>query len=387
MAVEITPEHSPIGASSMDRWSVCPGSVRLSKTVQQKDSDFSKEGTTAHAKATAWLVLDMQPKFPDTVDGMEMHAAVREYVYICKRYITDVAIDMGAEWGCEHSFDLSSVYPGCYGTADFWCYWPWLKKLIVLDFKYGAGVFVPVENNLQLLYYALGVMVTKKFDIKDIEVGIVQPRCMAKDDSGFRTWSVDPLDMYEFRQELIAAAKRTESPNAPLVTGEHCRWCPANTAQICPEQKALVVRQLQNPFMPSRSYNPEELRRALDQRTALKAYIKALDEFAYHELQSGAKIPGYKMVEKWPQRSWTDLTAAANMLRAAGYSDKDILEPAVLKSPAQIEKLLGKDNQGLVEKFIQKISNGHTVVEDDDNRPSITSGPEAVFTKIINPLE
>jgi len=43
--------HSPIGASSMHRWSVCPGSVRLSSNVPSVSSSYADEGTEAHA----WL--------------------------------------------------------------------------------------------------------------------------------------------------------------------------------------------------------------------------------------------------------------------------------------------------------------------------------------------
>lgn len=379
--------HSPIGASSMDRWSQCPGSVRLSKGLPSTQSAYAQAGTIAHTKAAKWLVLDMEPVFPLDKDGREMRMAVKEYVYDCKKYITEIALDMGAVWGVEEKVDLSSVYPGCFGTADFWCYWPWLKKLIVLDFKYGAGVFVSVIDNLQAQYYALGVLVKHpEFDVKEIEIGISQPRCMTDGDT-FRTVTLTKMELlFDFKPRLIEAATRTAVVDAPLVPGDHCRWCPAGDNRVCPAVKELVVVQSKQEFVDNRAYDPLELKRALDQRPAMRAYLSALDEFAYRELEKGAEIPGYKLVAKRPQRYWINEESVTNHLRAAGYGDK-MYEVLELKSPAQMEEMLGKKNKGLIESFWEKKSSGHTVVPMDDDRPSLRLGAQDVFDVIdIDPL-
>ncbi|MCH8328897.1 MAG: DUF2800 domain-containing protein, partial [Nanoarchaeota archaeon] len=42
------PIHSKIGASSMYRWSNCPGSVKLSEGMTSESSIYAIEGTAAH---------------------------------------------------------------------------------------------------------------------------------------------------------------------------------------------------------------------------------------------------------------------------------------------------------------------------------------------------
>lgn len=371
----------------MDRWAVCPGSVRLSKGLPSTSSKYADAGTRAHTFASFWLLNDMEPKFPHTDEGREMRKAVKEYVLQCRAYITDVAIENGAVWGVEHKFDLSSVFPGCYGTADFWVYWPWLKKLIVIDFKYGAGVFVSVINNLQLQYYALGCVVTLGHDVQDIELGVSQPRCMADGDT-FRTWTLSKLDLlFDFKPMLQEKAKATKDPDAALIPGEHCRWCPAAKQRVCPEIEQQKDQHLALTFSPLRSYDPVQLKRALDSRDTVKAWLKALDEFAYQELEQGREIPGYKLVAKRPRRDWIDPAQVANMLRASGWGDT-MYEVQELKSPAQMEKMLGK-SKGLIVPLWKTESSGHTLVTMDDERPPLRLTAEQVFKPIIilNPLE
>ena len=55
---EVTPNgkaHSKIGASSMYRWSKCPGSVRLCEGIKSVSSVYADEGTRAHELAASLL--------------------------------------------------------------------------------------------------------------------------------------------------------------------------------------------------------------------------------------------------------------------------------------------------------------------------------------------
>src|SRR5690242_1931335 len=51
--------HSSIGASSMYRWSVCPGSVNLSQGIHAPSSRYAAEGTCAHSLADVCLSTTM----------------------------------------------------------------------------------------------------------------------------------------------------------------------------------------------------------------------------------------------------------------------------------------------------------------------------------------
>jgi hypothetical protein len=59
-----------------------------------------------------------------------------------------------------------------------------------------------------------------------------------------------------------------------------------------------------------------------------------------------------------------------------GYQPDEIYTQK-LKSPAQIEKLVGKKN--LIEDMIQKKSSGYNLVPATDPRPALAAGAQAVF--------
>jgi hypothetical protein len=355
-------EHSPIGASSSERWFNCPGSVKLIQTVPpQPSSPYAEEGKRAHGHGDQWLTTG---KFdPALLDEPEMYEAVAEYVRICDGFRHKT----GAWHDTERKFDLSVVYPGCFGTCDFVCYWPDHKLLIVVDFKYGAGVYVDPVKNSQLMYYGLGAFVSLEFPIEKIELGIVQPRC---GDGKYRSWTIDTMDLLDFKNDLINYATATAQPNAPFKAGGWCRFCPA--AGICPElqqETQIVAREEFSPHCAA-SYDPEKLAQALTAIPKIEAWVKRVNEFAYGELEAGREIPGYKLVDKKPRRKWKDEHAAKNHLKAAGYSDAQIFEDPKLKSPAQMEKTLA-GAKGLLDGLFDKASSGHTIAPLSDPRPAV----------------
>jgi hypothetical protein len=364
--------HSPIGASSMDRWSKCPGSVRLSKDIESKSSVYAEEGTEAHRLAAQWLSQGVAPVFPD----IDMMNAVDTYV----TYVGQQQFTRSATAFFEHQFDLSDIHPGCFGTADAVIWDPKTRHLEVVDFKYGQGVFVSAMNNPQLRYYGLGALIDLKLPAKTIDLTIVQPRYESID-GPIRSEQLGSIDLLEFTADLIMYAKATENPNAPLNPGDWCRWCPAGQAFACPElnkrTKEIAKTEFSVAAGPLTPYGEEQLKKALDSREFVKAWLKTLDEFAYQVLEAGGTIPGYKLVAKRPTRKWKDEGQATIALNR--YTGKvDIYEPKTLKSPAQMEKLI-KDKEVLT-PLIESISSGHTVVEESDKRPSVKQSAKDEFS-------
>lgn len=370
--------HSPTGASGMARWEPCPGSVALSATIAQRGSSTAaEEGTAAHDLAAIWLETGLPPVFPD----LDMFHAVGDYVVTCNRFYTPEQQRLGAVRGVETRFDHSATHPGVYGTADYWVYWPWLKHLVVIDFKYGAGKFVEAQNNPQGLYYVVGLaMAHPEFDIATAEIGIVQPRCRAN--TGIETtrfWNTDWFEIEKFKTRMLNAIARTNEPNAPLQMGDHCIFCPAKA--ICPEQQKERDMALTREFVfhkGAQVYDVRELAKALSMREALRAYLKALDEFAYAEMKAGVEVPGFKLVEKLGQRKYKDEALTLNTLRAAGFSDAVTCTKPELLSPAQLEKAVPSFKE-LLQEHTVKESSGLTVVESSDKRQAVKVQPEKEF--------
>jgi hypothetical protein len=364
--------HSSIGASSMYRWSACPGSVRESKGKPTLQSEYAEEGTDAHVLAATWLRGDQIP-FPNTDDLVERYTAVEEYVnYVQTR------CEPGDVMLIEHKFDLSAIHPGCYGTADAVIWKPKKKLLVVVDYKHGAGLLVQVTNNSQLKYYALGALVTCKFPAEIVEMVIVQPRCPHPDGS-VRSQTISAIDLLDFYVDLQDFARATEDPNAPLVPGEHCRFCPA--APSCPEllhkTQALAVME----FRSDLSYDPQKLKLALDSRPAVQAWLKAVDEFAYNEAEAGRCPPGYKLVAKRPTRKWKDEERLKEALDGLGLPEKMTFESKSLLSPAKMER--AGVNKVFVEQFCESVSSGHTLVSESDPRPAVKPGAKEEFSTAV----
>lgn len=363
--------HSAIGASSMDRWSHCPGSVRLSKDLPSRSSSYADEGTRAHTVGEEWLRTGLKPAHLDH----QMREAVQQYVeYVLARGAAGATTRY-----LEHGFDLSSIHPGCFGTADAVLWNPTTRHLEVVDYKHGAGIYVPVVNNPQLRYYGLGALIDLKLPAVTITLTIVQPRCDAAD-GGIRSETLDVIDLLDFAADLQRYATATEDPHAPLVPGEHCRFCPVAQAHQCPELQAQTQAIAKTEFRSDLSFDPASLSKALDSREFVKAWLKTLDEFAYHVLEQGGHIAGYKLVAKRATRKWKSEDAAQLALHPY-TSAVDIYEPHCLKSPAQMEKLLPK---AVVAGLVEAISSGHTVVEASDTRPSVKTSAKEDFNALAS---
>jgi hypothetical protein len=372
-------EHSHIGASSLYRWSKCPGSVNLCKGIKSQSSSYAEEGTLAHEFAAHLLSEAPSKPFPKPVTD-EMIEAVDVYI---ETVLEDYnAVETGAQMLVEHRFDLGKIHPGLFGTADAIIYDPNEKLLRVYDYKHGAGIPVEVENNSQLLYYGLGALLTTTFRASHVELVIVQPRC-PHPGGEIRRWRFDALTLIDFSADLKDFAMATEAFNPQLVPGDHCRFCPG--AGICPalQEKALTVAKEE--FRNDLSYDPKKLSECLTWLPALEGWIKNVREFAYQEAQHGRIAPGFKLVEKRATRKWRypEIKVAQDLEEIVDGVES--IWERKLKSPAQMEKLIPKaKRKEFGDLWIQE-SSGSTLVPENDKRPSIKDGAKSDFEDVTEP--
>ena len=135
-------KHARLSASAAERWLHCYGSVdAIAALPESPPSPAAAEGTKAHDIAAKLLVNGWHAKsVPE-----DMHDGIALYFDECKRLTLEkrwVELDLTpalSEWDS----DLG-------GTADFATYSPTKKLLRVVDFKYGAGMFVSAEDNMEL---------------------------------------------------------------------------------------------------------------------------------------------------------------------------------------------------------------------------------------------
>jgi hypothetical protein len=252
----------------------------------------------------------------------------------------------------------------------------------VIDFKYGAGIQVEVANNNQLMYYALGALVTTNFLVDEVELVIVQPR-IDHPDGKVRRFRFETLEILDFEAKLIEAAKATAEPNAPLKSGEWCRFCPA--AALCPKLKEDAAVAVAEEFEIVRTYDERKLAQSLDLIPKIEAWVKAVHEFAYSEAKNGRTPPGYKLVAKRASRKWKDETQVIKFIseKLKHVKSEEIFKTE-LKSVTQLEKVLSKEDKNKIEDLIESVSSGETLVHESDPRPAVIPISAADEFEILN---
>jgi hypothetical protein len=213
------------------------------------------------------------------------------------------------------------------------------------------------------MFYAAAAMRTKEAQwafegVTEIEMVIVQP-------PEIRRWVTTPERIAKFELELVQAVKQAEKPDAKLTVGDHCRWCAAKP--ICPKMTGAVDRALK---VQLDNLDAPKISAYLKNADMLEDWIKDLRALALQMLESGAKLPEYKLVAKRAIRSWSDEEKAKVALFAYGLTESEVMETTVV-SPAKAEKALKKRKIGLPEDLVVAISSGNTLASVDDPRPEV----------------
>ena len=153
MADHTARAHSTLSASSSHRWMACPGSIRMSAGLESRTNSFAAEGTAAHQLAETCLSppgMNADDMIGRTikVEGFEFEVDLEmvEAVDVYVAYVSDLRAK-GYYVELEQRFDLSSLYPGMFGTADCVAYDEKTKHLVVADYKHGRGVAVEPQEN------------------------------------------------------------------------------------------------------------------------------------------------------------------------------------------------------------------------------------------------
>lgn len=395
--------HARLAPSAAHRWMVCPGSIRLSAGIPESSSRYADEGTAAHELAHhcletgfdadrfggMYVNLDQplpQTKFCAKATGDRSFFVDEEMVDGVQQYL-DFVRELGNRDGAEVNTEtyVSLRWIGVSGldggTADYACYHEPNKTLDVVDFKYGRGVPVDPQDNKQLLCYALGV--ARRYDnrgLTRVRLTVVQPRC-PHPQGPIRTWDAPVLDLFDFETDVRERALATRDPDAPLVAGEHCKFCPAGA--ICEVRQAHVLDLAQAEFgaldemtLPVvNTMAPEQLACVLTYAAEIKDWIKRVEEHAHNEAIHGRCPPGHKLVAKRATRKWKNENDTALALWQRFAIGEDDIYRRELKSPAQIEPLLpGKNKTArakLLEELITKESSGTVLAPVGDPRPAV----------------
>jgi hypothetical protein len=235
----------------------------------------------------------------------------------------------------------------------------------VLDWKFGSGVAVDVEENAQAMFYAAAAMRTDATrwafkGVEEVELIIVQP---AHAPHHIKRWVTTPGRILNFERELFVAVKTALLPDAPLTSGDHCRWCAAKP--VCPLLTGAVGRALQTRI---KALDADQIAAYVANADLLETWVADVRALAQTMMEQGVRLPGYKLVPKRGTRKWLSEERALDELAALGFTNEELTETALL-SPAKVEKVLKKRKLDLPRDLVVSVSTGNTIAPESDPRP------------------
>ena len=393
--------HAKYAPSSAKRWCNCPGSVPLSEGKDDGANKYTSEGSLAHiiceqclkANFTSFEMLEELVGDVHEVDGFE-HEVTEEMIEACWLYAETIARD-AIELGltddninaCLSVEQRVHIADDCDGTSDANLAVPFVK-VIVYDFKYGAGVPVDVEDNYQMKCYTVGVFNEYEKDgnsyMDEVELVIIQPRARHKDGS-VRRWTTTRDQILEFAveiQECIDKCKVQSIDDITFKSGDWCRWCPGKSD--CPDlfEESTEIAKTAFDIVDTKqdvleAISVERMVKILDTADTITQFIKVVQVQAKLKLENGEDIPGWKLVRGKTSRSWVDPDDIAR--RTVGKIGKDVLYTTKIISPAAMEKALKKAGfytsvakaKSALEKYVNVFEGNFSIAPDHDTREQV----------------
>jgi hypothetical protein len=212
------------------------------------------------------------------------------------------------------------------------------KNPLVLDFKSGF-VEVDVEENPQLLSYAVAARLRHNGGVGAVDLCIIQPTC----DNPVKVWTAPEEYLDGWLGRVDSAIQASQGSNAECIAGDHCKWCKAKA--MCPAQ----VKQAQEvartdfatapPMEVAQSLSDEQLKVVLEWGDRVKDWIDSVKELAVSRFEVGDTIEGFKLIQGRGRRKWGKSEAhTAQELTKLG------VDPRVpkLKTITAVEAEIGK---------------------------------------------
>ena len=387
-------EHAVCSASASERWLHCTAAPRYEEQLPESSSFYGNEGRVAHSFCELYGKKRFTPMSKSAFDeeltrlqtdplyDPEMLTTAQSYI----DFLNECALsyDEKPYIAFEVRVDFSDVVPEGFGTCD--CVMIGGHVMRITDYKHGKGVPVSAVENSQMRLYALGAL--KKYNaifgdtITDVYTAIVQPRI--NDDVEVEHITVEEL--YKWAEYVRPQAQKAFTGfGAEFVPGDWCRFCRGKSVCRARADKYSAVSDFKDLFPDAdvdvndegsvarflnNTLTDEELGAVLTRGRGLKKWVEDMEEYAVSVILSGRKIPGYKLVAGRSTRTFTDEKKVLSTLtRKLHIKTADCYKPRELKSPAMLEKMLGKKpfNEALG-RFVEKPMGKPTLVPESDKR-------------------
>lgn len=386
-------EHALLSPSSAHRWLVCAGSIALESKYPRTSSDAADYGTTCHELAKWSLLVNKKPSDYIGINlgtGLlvtkEMVELVETYLSTLNKYslFNDLLVEQKID------FSLYTGIPNSFGTSDAIVITSDRKELQIHDLKTGYHT-VHATDNPQLMLYALGALYEYGLhgDFEKVKLVIHQSSKNHLDE-----WNCDLPYLIKFADKVKKQADKIKQalagdPYQFLTPSEEgCKYCKA--AATCPALANKVASTVGAEFEDLSELNSKQLKNYIPTEVDLLAtrmaatgmienWIKAVRAEVERVLLTGAKVPGFKIVQgRAGNRKWLDSDEVIKLFKELKLS-KDQIYDMKLISPADAEKLLkiAPEKWERVKKFITQSEGGKSVAPDNDDRAPIDINPVA----------
>ena len=379
--------HALLSASGSERWLNCPPSARLEDEIKEDASEFAKEGTFAHSLAELKLAYNLdsitKSKYntklkklkQDKFYSEELEDYVDIYVDFAIEKINEAkARTKDAVMLLEAKLDYSPWVPEGFGTGDLVLITD--EVLEIVDFKFGRGIEVSATDNSQMRLYALGAINTfgMLYDIETVRMTIHQPRL---DNISTDEISTDDL-MYWATNTVMGAADKAFKGEGEFRCGEWCRFC--RIKATCRARAQENLKLAKHDFKDPPLLTDDEIAEVMFAADELQSWVKDVQAYALDQaVNHGKDWPGFKLIEGRSYRRYSDEAEAAQILKAAGYSEEQIYTKNLLGITA-MEKLLGRKRfNEILETVVIKPPGKPKLAPESDKRPAIKSTAEIDF--------
>jgi len=212
----------------------------------------------------------------------------------------------------------------------------------------------------------------------------------------------------------VVGAAATDDPNAPLVSGAHCKYCKHKSCAVrasdTMKEVGMMFPAISNPVtelhQQAASTDPttmsaDQLSQIILAAPLVRQMIEAAEEESLRRLKAGQTIPGLKVVNGRGSRAWAlPETEMADKLIRMGVP-KGVVYETKLVSPAKAEKLTWEKTKAgekikaqlsdrqlktLDSEYITKMGGKLTVVPESDARAAVVLDAAPLFAAVPEPV-
>lgn len=420
--------HAKLSPSSAYRWLACPGSVREeAKYPEPPSGPGAIDGTHSHTLLEHCIKGGLGS--PLSMVGVRMKDHEGEFIVDRERA---ERVQMALDYIKSRTGALSTVFPerrvqpehllgrpDMSGTCDVTLVDP--EALEVIDFKDGMNE-VTAQDNPQLELYALGVLAGYKLPVngeylfKTVRMTIIQPKMALKGMPAITSHELTVPEMMGKIGKFVAGAAATDQPDAPLVSGSHCKYCKHKACAVRTDdrlkeigimfptvsQPAAPVDQVQEIAQQAADLNPtamtgEKIAQIMLAAPLVRQMLESVEEESLRRLKAGHLIPGLKVVHGRGSRSWAlPEEEMAQKLTSMGIPKHAVWETKLV-TPAKVEKLKWEKTKAgakvqaqlserqlktLEVEYIAKVAGKLTVVPESDPRPAVVLDASPLFQAV-----